>query len=163
MVAADIPDSVDRQTQQSEIASVKVSRSSGQARLRIGRVTGRPSGGPAHQDRPRWNDDRSCGSSHCRPPAAFLGSQELHDATRKLRRIAGIGVKAILRGRLHAGHEVEVDEISVNHVDRLCMDHMRRYDKHRRAKAAVARSMNPKKYQKNASSISRSIFTENRF
>src|SRR5439155_6773465 len=58
MLAADIVDSIDRQTQQSEIASVEADRPPGQARLRISPVTGQPSDGADHEDRSRFNDRR---------------------------------------------------------------------------------------------------------
>src|SRR5256884_2369777 len=44
MLAADIVDSIDRQTQQSEIASIDAGRGAGQARVRISWVTVIPSG-----------------------------------------------------------------------------------------------------------------------
>src|SRR5256886_4238666 len=44
MLAADIIDSIDRQTQQSEIASIDARRGAGQARVRISWVTVIPSG-----------------------------------------------------------------------------------------------------------------------
>src|SRR6266550_3904966 len=111
MLAADIVDSIDRQTQQSEIASVDAGPGAGQARVRISWVTVIPScsnsGGSSHQDRPWLDGDRACGSRES-SLAAGLALQDLDDATRDLCRIAGIGTPLISRPGVHAGLEVVV-------------------------------------------------------
>src|SRR5205807_1701362 len=64
-------------------------------------------------------------SSHGCPPAAFLSSEELHDTVCDLSRIAGVGTPAIFRPWVHAGHEVELDDVAVNLVDRFGMHDLR--------------------------------------
>src|SRR5438309_584640 len=133
MVAADIVDPIDRQTQQSEIVSVEADRPPGQARLRISPVTGQPSAGAEHQDRSRFNERRRT-RAHFQFPVAFAGSQGLHHAARHLRGIAGIGPPLISRLRLHAGLEVVMEQSATQLVDRLGVDDMRWHEEYRGAK-----------------------------
>jgi len=54
-----------------------------------------------------------------------MSLQELDDTACDLSRIAGVGTPAIFRPWVHAGHEVELDDVAVNLMNRLGMHDMR--------------------------------------
>src|SRR5438477_9707764 len=54
-----------------------------------------------------------------------MGPQELDDAAGDFRRVAGVRTPAILGCLVHAGDEVEIDDVAANLVDGFRVHHVR--------------------------------------
>src|ERR1700694_5954987 len=89
---------------------------------------------PRYQNRPWLGDHRRSCPPHRGPPVAFLCPQELHDAAREVRRIARVRTPPIFRRRVHAGDEVELDDIASHLVHRFSVHDVRGHQEDRGAK-----------------------------